>query len=574
MATPDPDPRIGQVIDGRYRIIERLAQGGMGVVYRAERVPVGKTVAVKFLHRIYADDKASLARFERETRVLSKLTHPNCVSVIDFGVDGSPYLVMDFAGGVTLRATLDAEKLSLADAVSIMRQILAGLAHAHAQGIVHRDLKPANIMVSEEIGTGKHVRLLDFGLARLASSSALTQSSVAIGTPSYMAPEQTVGGEVDERTDIYQVGVVLFEMVTGERLFVAEETAALLEMHRSARVPRIAEVAPGAETKPGLDELLQRALAKAPEDRWQSAMDFSSALDDVMAGRWRKPKTLLRRLASLTTFAALIGVAVAGVKLAPKLFPATPSLGADAIDSPGAPSLPAIAPEHPADPRPLADAPPPEPPVDALVDAPPPPDAAPIDAPPPDAAPVDAAPIDAPPPDAADSDSVPEEAVDSADPAAEESSEDPAEERPSPAPPPPPRSPPAQLAKSLPEAITLIKKGKRELAITSLHALWKRSPKDGRYPYLLGNLYFDKRWWTVGMQHYTAAISRLSTYRKNPTLIRNVISAIGNTKTRGKATYLLTKVIGATSKPYLRTASRTHSDLSVRKAAQSLLKRF
>jgi eukaryotic-like serine/threonine-protein kinase len=574
MATSDPDPRIGLVIDGRYRILERLAQGGMGVVYKAERVPVGKTVAVKFLHRTYAEDKPSLARFERETRVLSKLTHPNCVSVIDFGVDESPYLVMDYAGGTTLRSALDAGKLPFTDAVAILRQVLAGLAHAHAQGIVHRDIKPANIMISDEIGTGRHVRLLDFGLARLASSSNLTQSSVAIGTPSYMAPEQTVGGEVDERTDIYQVGVVLFEMVTGERLFVAEDTSTLLEMHRSAKVPRIAEVSPGAESKAGMDELLQKALAKDPKDRWQSAMELASALDDVVAGRWRKPRGPMRRVGVFAVLLLLIGAATAGVWQWKRSSDAKRGsavvLAGDARGSAAEPA-PAVTPTN-------------DPENDARNDAK---DAADVDAPPadgaraPDAGPVDAASETAMTPlvspdaaaaagDAGDQETVVAEVVASADPEAAERSEDTADDRPAP-PPPPPAAP---LAKTLQAVNALIRKGQRELAITSLHAMWKKAPKDARLPYLLGNLYFDKKWWTIGMQHYNAAIARVAGYKGNQTLIRNVISAIGNSKTRGKATYLLTKVIGSSAKGLVRAAAKSHADLSVRKAAQSLIKRW
>ena len=248
MASSDPDARIGSVLDGRYRILDRIAAGGMGVVYRAERVPVGRPVAVKFLHAVMADDPESRSRFERETRALSKLAHPHCVSIIDFGVgDGSPYLVMDHVSGVTLRDLLDDGALPVDEALTVARQLLAGLAHAHAQRIVHRDVKPANIMVSDEIGTGRHVRILDFGLARLRDpgSTLVTQSSIAIGTPSYMAPEQTVGGEVDERTDVYAAGVVLFEMLTGRRPFVADEQAMVLEAHRSSPVPRLADVAPG-----------------------------------------------------------------------------------------------------------------------------------------------------------------------------------------------------------------------------------------------------------------------------------------------------------------------------------------
>lgn len=573
MATSDPDPRIGLVIDGRYRILERLAQGGMGVVYKAERVPVGKTVAVKFLHRSYAEDKPSLARFERETRVLSKLTHPNCVSVIDFGVDESPYLVMDYAGGTTLRAALDAGKMPLSDSVAILRQVLAGLAHAHAQGIVHRDIKPANIMISDEIGTGRHVRLLDFGLARLASSSNLTQSSVAIGTPSYMAPEQTVGGEVDERTDIYQVGVVLFEMLTGERLFVAEDTSTLLEMHRSAKVPRIAEVSPGAESKPGMDELLQKALAKDPKDRWQSAMELANALDDVVAGRWRKPGSATRKVAVAVGLLLTVGAATAGVIHWKR--------GADATPQGGTAAPVATSPTHTEDAAPIAvaaaDAAQPALERDAALapDAPTRADAAPVDAGAVDAAKDTAmTPLVSPDTGAGSADepeAVSDEKVDSADPEAAERTEDPDDARPAPPPPPAPAQP---LAKTLQAVNTLIRKGQRELAITSLHAMWKKAPKDARLPYLLGNLYFDKRWWTIGMQHYNAAIARLPGYKGNQTLIRNVISAIGNPKTRGKATYLLTKVIGSSAKGLVRAAAKSHADPSVRKAAQSLLKRW
>ncbi|HEX8110679.1 MAG TPA: serine/threonine-protein kinase, partial [Kofleriaceae bacterium] len=187
----EPDPRIGSVVDGRYKIIEAMAAGSMGVVYKAERVPVGKLVAIKFLHAPFANDSEFLARFERETRVMSKLNHPNCISVVDFGVwDGAPYLVMEYVSGTTLRALIDNGPMPPRRALALIRQIAAGLAHAHAQGVVHRDVKPANIMVSEEIGTGDHVRILDFGLARLrgAVGRDATQSNVVVGTPNYMAP--------------------------------------------------------------------------------------------------------------------------------------------------------------------------------------------------------------------------------------------------------------------------------------------------------------------------------------------------------------------------------------------------
>ncbi|HEX5058767.1 MAG TPA: serine/threonine-protein kinase, partial [Kofleriaceae bacterium] len=184
----------------------------MGAVFKAERVPVGKLVAVKFLHASYANDSEFQARFDRETRVMSRLNHPNCVSVVDFGVwEAEPYLVMDFVDGVTLRSIMDKGPLPPNHALQIARQILSGLAHAHKQEIFHRDVKPANVMISEEIGHGQRVRILDFGLARLQGNVGrdATQTNMVVGTPNYMAPEQTVpGSTVDARTDLYAVGVI------------------------------------------------------------------------------------------------------------------------------------------------------------------------------------------------------------------------------------------------------------------------------------------------------------------------------------------------------------------------------
>src|SRR4051812_23746104 len=152
-----PDPRIGQVLQARYRILERVAAGAMGVVYRGERVELGRPVAVKFLHPWIAAQKAFRARFETEARAMSRLAHPNCVSVMDFGVEGAPYLVMDFVTGATLRKTMESGRLAPPRAVNIARQLLAGVAHAHAQNIVHRDLKPDNLILTDTDGLPDHV---------------------------------------------------------------------------------------------------------------------------------------------------------------------------------------------------------------------------------------------------------------------------------------------------------------------------------------------------------------------------------------------------------------------------------
>src|SRR6185312_5541408 len=249
-----------------------MAAGAMGEVYKAERVPVGKLVAVKFLHASFVSDSEFQARFDRETRVMSKLAHPNCVSVVDFGVwKDNPYLVMDFVAGTTLRKRLDDEGAQTPQqALALARQITAGLAHAHEQGIIHRDIKPANIMISDEIGHGERVRILDFGLARLRGNVGrdATQTNMVVGTPNYMAPEQTVpGSNIDARTDIY---------VVGDRPFHAEETLQLLGMHRAAPIPRIADRVPeGTELPNGLQALIDKAMAKAPDARFQTAIELA-----------------------------------------------------------------------------------------------------------------------------------------------------------------------------------------------------------------------------------------------------------------------------------------------------------
>jgi serine/threonine protein kinase len=276
-----PDPRIGQVLQGRYRILARVAAGAMGVVYRGERVELRRPVAVKFLHPWIAAQPAFRARFETEARAMSRLGHPNCVSVIDFGLEGSPYVVMDFVAGSTLRQLLQSGPLSPPRAVAITRQLLAGVAHAHAQAIIHRDLKPENLILGDAAGLADHVRILDFGLAKLRDGPAMT-SGLAIGTPSYMSPEQTgAPGEIDGRTDIYAVGIILFEMIAGRKPFVSDKVADILLMHRDSPPPSLREAVPGGGVSRELEAVVNRALAKSPDTRFQTAAEFAQALDQV-----------------------------------------------------------------------------------------------------------------------------------------------------------------------------------------------------------------------------------------------------------------------------------------------------
>src|SRR3982751_5036940 len=281
-----PDPRIGATLQGRYLILAKLASGAMGVVYRGERVQLGRAVAVKFLHPWIAAQKTFLSRFENEAKAMSRLLHPHCVSVIDFGVEGSPYLVRDFVTGRTLRDLMLEGRLPATRVMRLAQQLLAGLAHAHAQGIVHRDLKPENLILSEEAGLQEHLRILDFGLAKLRDGPQMT-AGMAVGTPSYMSPEQSgAEGAIDARTDLYTVGVVLFlfEMSGGRKPFQSDNVGEVILMQRESPPPKLRSVAADAHYSEELEALLDKAMSKLPEDRFQSAAELAAALAGTPEG--------------------------------------------------------------------------------------------------------------------------------------------------------------------------------------------------------------------------------------------------------------------------------------------------
>jgi len=250
------------------------------VVYRGERIALGKQVAVKFLHPWVAAQPQFRVRFETEARAMSRLNHPNCVSVIDFGFEGAPFVVMDFVSGRTLRALLaETGPLEPLRVIAIMKQILAGLGHAHAQGIVHRDIKPENMMLVAGEGLEDHVRILDFGLAKLHDGPAMT-AGFAVGTPSYMSPEQTGGpGEIDLRTDIYAAGVVLFELLTGRKPFLSENVAEIFLMHREMAPPSLRDAQPQGRFSPEMERVVAQALAKFADERFATAAAFAAALE-------------------------------------------------------------------------------------------------------------------------------------------------------------------------------------------------------------------------------------------------------------------------------------------------------
>ena len=280
------DPRLGTVLHDRYRIVELLGTGAMGAVYRGERVGLGRAVAIKFLREGIAGDAELRRRFEVEARAMSRVAHPNCVAITDFGVDGeTPYLVMDFVAGRSLRdIVVEDGRFEPPRAVALVRQVLAGLAHAHAQGIVHRDVKPENVLVAAVEGHGEHARILDFGLAKLRDDATVT-SGMALGTPGYMAPEQWLGHPTDARVDVYAIGVLLHELIAGRKPFVADNPLDVMRMHKDAPPPPLRQAAGAVEVSPELEGVVLRALAKSRDERYSNAAVLLAALDEVPEAR-------------------------------------------------------------------------------------------------------------------------------------------------------------------------------------------------------------------------------------------------------------------------------------------------
>jgi tRNA A-37 threonylcarbamoyl transferase component Bud32 len=276
-----PDPRIGRVLQDRYRITGAIASGGMGIVYRAERLGLGRVVAIKFLHASMARDPQITRRFEIEAQAMSRLAHPNCIGVLDFGVDDLPYVVIDYVEGAPLDAAVKAGPVPARRALRIVRQILSALAHAHAHGIVHRDIKPENVVLERTQGLEDHVRILDFGLAKLMGSDFGLTVGVAVGTPHYMAPEQMSEAPIDGRADLYAVGIVLYELLTGQKPFDGPEVGDVLLRHIGAPPPKLRETMPGAGFSAPLEALILRAMAKKPGERFASAEAMTAALDEL-----------------------------------------------------------------------------------------------------------------------------------------------------------------------------------------------------------------------------------------------------------------------------------------------------
>lgn len=280
------DRLIGHTLDDKYRIEQRLGIGGMGTVYRARHLLIDRPVAVKVLNPRFVEDEAAQVRFRREARAAGRLQHANAVGVTDFGrtSDGYVYIVMELLEGHTLRDVLAKEApLDTARAVALMLQTAAAVGAAHETGIIHRDLKPANIFIVQNSEVPAVVKVLDFGIAKLAAESfedddpkTLTLVGVMIGTPRYMSPEQCDGAELTPAADVYSLGVILYEMLTGLVPFSGTSPLAIAMKHASEqpRPPRDFV----ASIPPALEEVVLHALEKRPEDRPANAAEFRREL--------------------------------------------------------------------------------------------------------------------------------------------------------------------------------------------------------------------------------------------------------------------------------------------------------
>ncbi|MGD9683167.1 MAG: protein kinase [Candidatus Obscuribacterales bacterium] len=274
----------------RYQVVEEIGRGGMGLVYRCRDLKLDKDVAVKVVAWSFDDDDA--ARFHMEARLLAQLSHPNILTVLDFGYsdDGTLFLVTDMVSGRSLdRRIAENGAFEPPDAVPIFVQILEGIAHAHAGGILHRDIKPSNIMLVDRDKNPPLAVILDFGLGKLmAEDQRLTRTGAMMGSPPYMSPEQASGKSVDERSDIYSMGCLVFEVLTGRKPFEGQNVHATMLMQVQKPPPTLGEIVPERQFAPELEAIVARCLAKDPDDRFQSALELRGALlDYVEADRAR-----------------------------------------------------------------------------------------------------------------------------------------------------------------------------------------------------------------------------------------------------------------------------------------------
>ncbi len=288
LAKARPDPLQGRVILNRFRVTSKIARGGMASIYLAIDVKDGGSYAVKVLRRDMVLDPSARMRLLNECRAIQRICHPNVVRIHDLGEtdDGRVFLVMDYVDGVCLREVINKGPVPPIDLIHIARAISLGLAAAHEQCIIHRDLKPENVLVKkrrrrERSSQVEEIRLVDFGIARIIDAPRITTTKHIMGTPQYIAPEQAMGRHVDNRVDVYGLGVMMYEMLTGELPFPGEDPEILLRQHISIPPPPLSVHDVSEDTPYELKQLIMRCLAKSPKNRPGSIEDVIVALDKI-----------------------------------------------------------------------------------------------------------------------------------------------------------------------------------------------------------------------------------------------------------------------------------------------------
>ena len=273
------DPLDGALLDGRYRVEDKIATGGMSTVYRGLDIRLDRPVALKVMDARYANDSQFLTRFQREARAVARLTDPGLVTVYDQGLDAAhPFLVMELVEGGTLRELLrERGPMPPHAAAAVLRPVLGGLAVAHRAGLVHRDIKPENVLISDD----GEVKLADFGLVRAVAEAGITSTSVILGTAAYLSPEQVSSGIADPRSDVYAVGILAYELITGATPFSGDNPLAVAYLRMDHDVPLPSSAISGVP--PQFDEFVARATARNPADRYADAGEMAEDLDAITA---------------------------------------------------------------------------------------------------------------------------------------------------------------------------------------------------------------------------------------------------------------------------------------------------
>lgn len=285
---PPPDPLVGRTLDGRYRVEAVLGEGGMGLVYKARHAVLNKPLAIKVLKPEVSRDVEVMDRFKQEAQSASAIGNHHIIDISDFGTlpDGSTYFVMEFLDGLSLTQAIEQFRPMPADRViRVAKQLCDGLGAAHERSIVHRDLKPDNIYLIKRGHDSDFVKVLDFGIAKVGgSSSKLTKAGSVFGTPHYMSPEQCAGSQVDQRTDIYALGIILYEMCSGRVPFDADNLMGILTKHMYEQPVAPRDLPPPTDVPPGLDAVIMKCLSKSADARYQSMAEMRADLERVETG--------------------------------------------------------------------------------------------------------------------------------------------------------------------------------------------------------------------------------------------------------------------------------------------------